>query len=205
MPTKLKQALTVVIPKLNKPDYKKAKAWRPIALLPCISKLLMGVIAKCLQYEARAYNLLHPNQYGGQLQGLFTTVLVVDIAQFFPSIKQHIAIEIYRRQGFAEHLIQFLGSYLSDRTTNYSLGTTTSDLFNMNTGIPQGLLKALHPWDRQSQKLLLSFINDTRFVISSCSLEANIVYLQTQYPRWKASFQHLGLKLEDDKMELFHV
>ncbi|KAF8626467.1 hypothetical protein AX15_004859 [Amanita polypyramis BW_CC] len=52
MPTKLKQVLMVIIPKPNKPDYKKPKAWHPITLLPCISKLLMGVIAKRLQYEA---------------------------------------------------------------------------------------------------------------------------------------------------------
>ncbi|KAF8629713.1 hypothetical protein AX15_003312 [Amanita polypyramis BW_CC] len=229
MPTKLKQVLTVIIPKPNKPDYKKPKA----------CKLLMGVIAKQLQHEAQAHNLLHPNQYGGilgwsasdaallftehcyqaKLQGLFTSVLVVDIAQFFPLIKQHIAVKIYQRQGFAEHLVQFLGSYLSDRQTAYSLGAATSDLFDMNTGIPQGckicpiasclyiapVLKALLPWDPNSQKLLLSFIDDTGFVISSHSLDANIASLQTHYPHWKLSFQQLGLKLEDDKMELFHV
>ncbi|KAF8624526.1 hypothetical protein AX15_005837 [Amanita polypyramis BW_CC] len=239
MPPALKQALTVVIPKPNKPDYKKPKAWRPIALLPCISKLLMGVLAKRLQVEARAFNLLHPNQYGGilgrsasdaallltehcyqaRLQGLFTSVLGIDIAQFFPSIQKHIAIEVYRRQGFAEHLVQFLGSYLSDRQTSYKLGATTSDWFDMDTGIPQGckicpiaaclyiapILKTLAPWEPNSAKLLLSFIDDTGFATSSRSLEVNIAYLQTHYPQWKTAFLTFGLKLEDDKTELFHV
>ncbi|KAF8622780.1 hypothetical protein AX15_006752 [Amanita polypyramis BW_CC] len=199
----------------------------------------MGTIAKCLQYEAWAHNLLHPNQFGGiighsasdaallftehsyqaKLQGLFTSVLAVDIAQFFPSIKPHIAVKIYCRQGFAEHLVQFLGSYLSDRTTSYTLGLSISDLFDMNSGIPQGckicpitaclyiapILKTLLPWDHQSQKLLLSFIDDTALAVSSHSLEANIAYLQNQYPRWKTHFQQLGLNLEDDKTGLFHV
>ncbi|KAF8624566.1 hypothetical protein AX15_005809 [Amanita polypyramis BW_CC] len=239
MPPKLKQAITVVIPKPNKPDYKKPKAWRPIALLPCISKLLMGVLAKRLQTEARAFNLLHPNQYGGilghstsdaallftehcyqaKLQGLYTSVLGVDIVQFFPSIQRQIAVEIYCRQGFAEHLVRFLGSYLSDRQTSYKLGAATSSWFDMDTGIPQGckicpiaaclyiapVLKTLIPWDPNSPKLLLSFIDDTGFATSSRSLEANIVYLQTQYPRWKSAFQILGLRLEDNKTELFHV
>ncbi|KAF8625109.1 hypothetical protein AX15_005545 [Amanita polypyramis BW_CC] len=239
MPPKLKQALMVIIPKPNKSDYKKPKAWCPIVLLPCISKLLMGVLAKRLQTEARAHNLLHPNQYGGilgrsaldaallftehchqaKLQGLYTSILAVDIAQFFPSIKKNIAIEIYRRQGFAEHLVQFLGSYLSNRLTSYKLGAAASDWFDMDTGIPQGckicpivaclyiapVLKTLVPWDLNSQKLLLSFIDDTGFATSSRSLEVNISYLQSQYPCWKQAFQLLGLRLEDDKTELFHV
>ncbi|KAF8626468.1 hypothetical protein AX15_004860 [Amanita polypyramis BW_CC] len=101
----------------------------------------------------------------------------------------------------------------------YLLGATTSDLFDMNTGIPQGckicpitlclyiasVLKTLLPWDPNSQKLLLSFINDMGFAISSHSLDANIASLQTHYPCWKSSFQQLGLKLEDDKTKLFHV
>ena len=60
--------LPVIIPKPGKPSYTKAKAWRPIALPPCISKLLMGVITNRMQHEAREYDLLHPNQYGG-IQG----------------------------------------------------------------------------------------------------------------------------------------
>ncbi|KAF8630281.1 hypothetical protein AX15_003015 [Amanita polypyramis BW_CC] len=211
MPSNLKRAHTVVIPKPNKPDYWKPKAWRPIALLPCISKLLMGVLANRLQHDARAHNLLHPNQYGGiqgrsaidaalvftehayqaKLHGMFTSVLAVDIAQFFPSIQSHIVVEIYHCQGFPKHLVQFLASYLKDRTTTYSLGTSTSKLFDMSSGIPQGckicpiavclyiapVLKTLLPWDPQSQQLLLSFIDDT--ALSTClrSLDANIQYL----------------------------
>ena len=65
LPPALKSAVTVVIPKPNKADYTKPKAWCPIALLTCLSKLLMGVMAKRLQHNARAFSLLHPNQYGG--------------------------------------------------------------------------------------------------------------------------------------------
>ncbi|KAF8623176.1 hypothetical protein AX15_006478, partial [Amanita polypyramis BW_CC] len=199
----------------------------------------MGVLANRLQHDARAFKLLHPNQYGGiqgqsaidaallfterayqaKLHGMFTSVLVVDIAQFFPSIQAHIAVEIYRRQGFPEHLVQFLSSYLKECTTTYSLGAGTSDLFNMNSGIPQGckicpiaaclyitpVLKTLLPWDPQSQCLLLSFIDDTALSTSSRSLEVNIQYLRSQYPCWKHHFQIVGLKLEDDKTKLFHV
>ncbi|KAF8622876.1 hypothetical protein AX15_006681 [Amanita polypyramis BW_CC] len=89
----------------------------------------------------------------------------------------------------------------------------------MDTGIPQGckicpiasclyiapVLKILLPWDPKSLKLLLSFIDDTTLAVSSCSLDVNIAYLQSQYLHWKTHFQKVGLKLEDDKTELFHV
>ena len=180
----LKSAVTVVIPKPNKADYTKPKAWHPIVLLTCLSKLLMGVIAK--QHNARAHSLLHPNQYGGiegcsaidavllftqkahdaRYAGMFTLVLAVDIAQFFPSVQPHIVVEIYKRQGFPKELVNFLGSYLSDRCTTYKIGDANSTKFEVQIGIPQGCkicpiaaclyimpaLKMLTPWDPEARQ-----------------------------------------------------
>ena len=111
-----------------------------------------------MQHEARAHDLLHLNQYGGiqgrsavdaallfteaahntKLAGIYTSMLVVDILQFFPSIQPEIAVEIFHRQGFAPELCCFLGSYLEDCTTCYIIANATSDLLNMPRGIPQG-------------------------------------------------------------------
>ena len=107
----------------------------------------MGVIAKRLQHDARAYSLLHPNQYGGiedhaaidaallftqkahdaKLTRMFTSVLTVDIVQFFPSVQPHIAVEIYKCQGFPRELVQFLSSYLTDCHTTYKIGEASSE------------------------------------------------------------------------------
>jgi hypothetical protein len=40
-----RQAMTVIIPKPNKPDYSDPKAYQPIALLNCLGKILEKLMA----------------------------------------------------------------------------------------------------------------------------------------------------------------
>ena len=54
----------VVIPKLNKLDYSKAKAYCLIVLLNCLGKLLEKLIAKQMQFDIQAKNLTNPRQFG---------------------------------------------------------------------------------------------------------------------------------------------
>ncbi|KAF8626748.1 hypothetical protein AX15_004711 [Amanita polypyramis BW_CC] len=46
-------------------DYTKPKNFRPIASLDCIGKLLLKILASCLQDESIKYDLLHPLWFGG--------------------------------------------------------------------------------------------------------------------------------------------
>ena len=59
-------AKTIVLRKPHKPLYKKPRAWRPIALLNTISKLIEGLIAKRLIALAEKYYLLPNTQMGGK-------------------------------------------------------------------------------------------------------------------------------------------
>lgn len=68
MPTVFKRSHTVIIPKPNKPDYSKAKAYRPIILLNCLGKLLEKVLARRMQFDAQKYGIMHPCQFGGTIQ-----------------------------------------------------------------------------------------------------------------------------------------
>jgi hypothetical protein len=106
MPTSLKHTETVIIPKPNKPDYSRPKAWRLITLLSCIAKTFMGIFAKRFQHDTITFKLVHPNQYSGLMgkstvdaglllaqhmaarkaNGMYTSILAIDIAQLFPSI-----------------------------------------------------------------------------------------------------------------------
>jgi hypothetical protein len=56
----------VVIPKPNKPNYSNAKAYRPIALLNCLGKVLEKLMATGLSSMSKSHNLLHPDQIGGR-------------------------------------------------------------------------------------------------------------------------------------------
>ncbi|KAI0363581.1 hypothetical protein BV20DRAFT_924623, partial [Pilatotrama ljubarskyi] len=55
---------TVVLQKPGKTDYTVAKAWRPIALLNCMSKILSRCIADTLVFEAEQKAMLANLQFG---------------------------------------------------------------------------------------------------------------------------------------------
>jgi hypothetical protein len=54
----------IILQKPGKPNYTKPKAFRPISLLPIISKGLEVVIAIRLSYLAEEYILLLKNHFG---------------------------------------------------------------------------------------------------------------------------------------------
>jgi len=105
-PQSLKLANVVIIPKPNKSNYTLAKAYRPIALLECVSKLLERIITRRLNWYATEYNLLPNTQFGGRPNsavddagltlvhdiqcawnyGLVTLVLFFDISGYFNNI-----------------------------------------------------------------------------------------------------------------------
>ena len=55
----------VVIPKPDKPNYSHAKAHRPISLLETMSKLMEKVVAKRMQHDIVAHELIPTTQFGG--------------------------------------------------------------------------------------------------------------------------------------------
>jgi len=57
-------ALVAVIPKPKKPDYSLPKAYCPISLLECCSKLLEKIIAKRILNDIHHYDILPPTQFG---------------------------------------------------------------------------------------------------------------------------------------------
>ena len=59
-----KHATIVILNKLNKPNYSQAKAYHLISLLECTRKLLEKIIAKRINHNIEAANLLPMTQFG---------------------------------------------------------------------------------------------------------------------------------------------
>lgn len=157
-PKLFKASKTVVIPKPNKPDYSKAKAYRPIVLLNCIGKLLEKLIARRLQFDAQQYGILHPCQFGGAVQhstvdagihlvhnvkqawkqGMDSSALLLDVAQFFPSIHHGMLAATLRKQGFSAALCRYFEDYLTDRQTQFQFNGVTLPPRDFSTGVGQG-------------------------------------------------------------------
>jgi hypothetical protein len=62
-----KHSITVVLKKLQKPDYTKPGAYRPIALMNTLAKVLEALVAKRISREAEARGLLPDSQIGARL------------------------------------------------------------------------------------------------------------------------------------------
>lgn len=60
-----KLSTTVVLRKPGKPRYDTPKAYRPIALLNMLCKVLTAVVAEVMTFYTEKYQLLPPNHFGG--------------------------------------------------------------------------------------------------------------------------------------------
>ncbi|GJE94382.1 hypothetical protein PsYK624_105510 [Phanerochaete sordida] len=246
-PSVFKRSRTVVIPKPNKADYSKAKSYRPIVLLNCLGKLLEKLIASRLQFDGQRYGILHPCQYGGTMQhstqdagamlvhyvreawaaGLSVSTLLLDVAQFFPSIQHEAMTGILRRQGFNHKLCAFMEDYLQGRTTQFVFNGATLDPSDFNVGLGQGsalspilsglyiapVLHKLTPlWSKHYANLHLQFfVDDGLISVASppmagthTPLEHNNAILAHAFHDLTADLGRLGLQAEPDKLELMH-
>jgi len=64
--------MVVVLNKLNKPDYSQAKAYHPISLLECTSKLMEKIVTKRVNCDIQTHNLLPMSQF--ESHPLYTAV-----------------------------------------------------------------------------------------------------------------------------------
>ena len=157
-PEHFKDSFSVIIPKPNKPDYSIPKAYRPIALLNTLGKLLTKILANRLQHDAAEFGLLHRDQFGGikghstidaglvlmdfisehRERGWHTSVCAIDVAQFFPSLSHAVMTRILERLGFSPVIVTLIESYFRGRVTTYKWDTAYSKPYNFSLGTPQG-------------------------------------------------------------------
>lgn len=129
------EAKVVVIPKPDKPDYAVPKAHRPISLLKTMSKLLEKAVAKQIQHDIVAYELVPTNQFGGHshsscLDTAMTLVhdvqtahaadlkvgmLLFDVRGFFDNVNHGCMCAILQTLGFLEKLVEWVHAFLHDR------------------------------------------------------------------------------------------
>jgi len=153
-----KEAIVVVLPKPNKPDYSLPKAYHPISLLECCGKLLEKIIAKCILADAHTHNILPPTQFGSRnyhsavdaamclvhnaqaavKSKLIASVILFDIQGFFNNINIERMVAILTNLSFAPSLCLWVRSFLSDRQVWLSFNSFKSDPIHISHGTPQG-------------------------------------------------------------------
>ena len=238
-PSQLKEVDSIIIPKPKKERYNLPKAFCPIALLNTLGKLFTKILSKCLQFDGIAHDLFHLGQFRGiskhattdvgiilmdiitsnRDQGLHTTVLALDITQFFPSMDHQVITVLLAKLGFNGKISSFISNFLHDCTTSYLWdGLTSSHNYSCDNSIPQDnplspvlsalylslTIKHLFPWGYDRFTNSLFFVDDGMLVCSSFSLDNNVAFLADLYQNFLTLLGAVGLTIEQTKLELKH-
>ena len=153
--------------------------YRPISLLPIISKIFEKLIFERLFGFITEHNILYQNQFGFQknkstelavnsiLSSVTTSLenketaycIFLDFAKAFDTVNHNILIQKLEYHGVRGKALDLFKSYLSDRQQFTEIDDTLSDMEYIKCGVPQG--SVLGPL------LFLIYIND---IIESSTL-----------------------------------
>lgn len=157
-PESWKSYSTVTLRKPGKSDYTAPKAYRPVALEETLGKVLESVVARRLSDLAEEHQLLPSNQFGGRpgrtttdallfitqkvkdawRTGRVASLLLMDISQAFPTVPHPTLLTKLKTHGLPHTLIDWIQSFLHQRTTTLSFDDFTSPPQPVPLGIPQG-------------------------------------------------------------------
>lgn len=161
VPSVWKTAVVRPIPKSNDPA--DLKDFRPISILPYLSKILEKVVYDQVSYYLENENILPVKQSGfrkqrstntalhdvideilvAQDQGQGTILVLLDFSRAFDCINISLLLAKLRYYGFQENTIRWFQSYFSDRKQLVKIvqkdgSCICSDEIAVNRGVPQG-------------------------------------------------------------------
>ena len=154
-PERLK--LAKVIPVFKKGDSKLINNYRPISLLPVISKVLEKIIANQLSKYFEDNKLFHDNQYGFQtgFSTEYATIeltdriisnidrneipfsIFLDLSKAFDTLDHTILLQKLNHYGIDGKDLQLCESYLTNRTQYVEINGEKSGALPITTGVPK--------------------------------------------------------------------
>jgi len=132
--------------------------YRPIALLPCMSKVLEKIIFNNMYSFFMDNNLLTEKNSGFKLLDSTTNQLIhivnkiyksledgkdvcmvfLDVSKAFDRVDHHALLLKLQQVGICGNLLKWIESYLTDRSQRVIINGTCSDWIKINAGVPQG-------------------------------------------------------------------
>lgn len=157
-PAHFRDAITVVLRKPGKDDYAQPKAYRPIALLNTLGKALEAVVANRIAYVADTHGLLPSRHTGGRKlastehamhfllqrihqawsEGKVASLLLLDVAGAYDNVSRERLLHNLRKRRISDKIVNWVASFLTNRSTSLKLQEYTDPSTAIQTGIPQG-------------------------------------------------------------------
>ena len=133
-------------------------SYRPVALLPVVSKVLERVVASQLVAYLDQHQLLHPQHHAYRSHhsttstmlslhdtwveaaehGKMVGVTLIDMSAAFDVVDTEILLEKCRIYGFTRETEQWLWSYLTGRSQCTTISGSISSILPLVAGVPQG-------------------------------------------------------------------
>lgn len=179
-PALWKRAIVVPVPKISTPS--SVTDFRPISLLPALSKVLELNLKSQIEYSLLRNSLLHPLQSGFRPghstatallavcddiassldRAEFSVLALLDFSRAFDSLNHpRLVSKLSLSYNFHPTAARLINSYLTGRSQYVRIGKTNSSTLDLSQGIGQGTI--LGPL------LFAMYINDVVDVIKYCS------------------------------------
>ena len=232
-PQHFKHSTTVVIPNPGKPSYRETKAYRPIALMNTIGKVLDSIVARRMQYYAEHHQLLPRNHTGGRKatssghalhllmekiheawrNNKVASLLLFDVTGAFDNVSHERLTHNLRKRHIHPMITGWIGSYLRDRTTEIRLSEGTTEPIAANTGIPQGsplspILYLFYNADLLDiggpDDLVTGYIDDTSILVTGDMKAGNTLALRDIHEKAEEWARQTGSVFAPQKYNMIH-
>jgi len=231
-PPALKKALSIVLDKPGKPSYDSPSSFRVIVLLRTLSKILERVVASGLSAQATICSLIHPLQCRS-LPGRSTadaalvlqhnvecfhhlrykvSTLFLDVKGGFYNVESPSLLSLLRGKGVSPYLVQWVSSFLRDRTCRLTFPGSPRSFAPVSVGVPQGspispllfviYVSSLHLATARS--LTISYVDDFAVTVASPSYRTNVRLLQKSFSVLKRQASPINISFSVPKTELIH-
>ena len=147
-----------IIPLHKKDDILNPKNYRPVAIVPILSKILERVVFNQMITYLNDNNLLHPNHHAYRAQHNTTTALIqmydgwlqavedgkmagvclLDMSAAFDVVDHGLLLKKLELYGYDEDSLGWVSSYLNGRSQCVMIEGCLSKLLPVNVGVPQG-------------------------------------------------------------------